>query len=290
MFKIAILGCENSHANKFLTYIIKDKIFPDIEVSGVYSDYPEAMEKTVNIWGVPAMSSYDELVGQVDGIVVTARCGTEHYRLAKPYVKTGIPMFIDKPITVSPTEAVEFMRELRNAGVRVTGGSSLIHSETVTSLREAIKNESAGKALGGIVRAPLQPGSPYCGFFFYCTHLLQTVQEIFGYYPNSVRAFNNGRVNTVVVRYDEYDVIAEFVAGSNVYRAYVSFDSDFCGGEISVSDREFKIEFDGFYKLLLGGEMQQSYRDFIAPVFFADAVNRAIESGEEIALEMPEEI
>ena len=38
MYKIAILGCENSHANSFLDFIIKDKLYTDIEVVGVYSD------------------------------------------------------------------------------------------------------------------------------------------------------------------------------------------------------------------------------------------------------------
>ena len=45
MKKIAILGCENSHANNFLKFIKTKEEFKDIEVIGVYSDDLPAAEK-----------------------------------------------------------------------------------------------------------------------------------------------------------------------------------------------------------------------------------------------------
>ena len=290
MYKIAILGCENSHANKFLNYVIKESLYPDIEIAGVWSDEPDAVKKLVDEYGVYAMTSPDEFVGKIDGLVITARRGSDHYRLAAPYIPTGIPMFIDKPITSNPREAVEFMKALKSSGVKVTGGSSLIHTEAVAELKEAITREENGACLGGFMRAPLQPNSPYDGFYFYCMHLLQSMQEVFGYYPDSVKAFVNGKVITVVVRYADYDVTLEFVDGSYIYRAVLSMNKAFICKDISVADREFKIEFERLHALLAGGKMHESYRDFIAPVFLAEAVKQSIESGEEVHLARPEEI
>ena len=48
MKKIAILGCENSHADSFLKHILTDKVVDDIEIIGVYSDDAEAMDKLNN--------------------------------------------------------------------------------------------------------------------------------------------------------------------------------------------------------------------------------------------------
>ena len=45
MKKIAILGCENSHANSFLTFIGEREEFSDVEVVGVYSNETEAAKK-----------------------------------------------------------------------------------------------------------------------------------------------------------------------------------------------------------------------------------------------------
>ena len=125
MKRIAILGCENSHADAFLGFIRDCEEFSDVEVIGVYSDDSAAAEKLSAAFGVPTLSDYADAVGRIDGLVITARHGDNHYKYAKPYLDSGIPMFIDKPITVSESEAVEFMRQLRDRGIRISGGSSL---------------------------------------------------------------------------------------------------------------------------------------------------------------------
>lgn len=45
MYKVAILGCENSHANSFLKTVLEQKVCDDIEFVGVYSDDVEAAKK-----------------------------------------------------------------------------------------------------------------------------------------------------------------------------------------------------------------------------------------------------
>ena len=72
MYKVAILGCENSHANGFLDAVNNRKIVSDIAFVGVYSDDRAAAEKLHEQFGVPVMERYDELVGKVDGVMITA--------------------------------------------------------------------------------------------------------------------------------------------------------------------------------------------------------------------------
>ena len=105
MYKVAILGCENSHANQFLKAVLNENLVSDIEFVGVYSHEPEAAAKLNELFGVPVAQSYDEFVGKVDGIIVTARHGDNHYKYAKPYLDSGIPVFIDKPITCTEEDA-----------------------------------------------------------------------------------------------------------------------------------------------------------------------------------------
>ena len=42
MKKIAILGCENSHADQFLGFIQNDPRYADAEVVGIYSEEADA--------------------------------------------------------------------------------------------------------------------------------------------------------------------------------------------------------------------------------------------------------
>ena len=289
MKKIAILGCENSHANNFLKANIKDGMFADdIEFVGVFSEYEGAAEKLNEEFGVPVMNSFDELVGKVDGIMVTARHGANHYKYAKPYIEDGIPMFLDKPITCDENEAVAFMKELKAKGILVTGGSSCPHADLVRQLAKGMKDGKYGKVFGGYLRAPVSLNNEYGGFWFYSQHLVQVTCEIFGYYPKSVIAFSNLPTVTVVVRYDEYDVTITFTEGFYTYSATVSGEKGLAGGEYGL-EGVFNREFEEFHELF-DGKQRQTYSEFIAPVFVIDAIKRSIESGKEEEVHTFEEI
>lgn len=279
MFKIAILGCENSHAAGFLK-AIQDENIQDIQVMGVYSAFTGEAEKLNKTYGVSVMESYDALVGQLDGLIITARHGANHYKYAKPYLNDGIPMFIDKPITVSEEDAKEFLQELQEKKILISGGSSVKHADYIQELKAVAASGEKGKVVGGFVRMPLDIHSEHGGFFFYAQHLVQSVCEIFGYNPKAVRACRSGDQITCVIRYDDFDVTGLFVNQSYKYYAAVQFEKEAEGGMIPLDNVTAK-EFHDFYDLLQGKPMSQCYEDIFAPVFIMNAIDRAIQSGME---------
>ena len=279
MFKIAILGCENSHANEFLSHVIMDKIVDDIEFVGVYSDDREAAQNLHEEFGVPVADSYDQFVGQVDGIMITARHGDNHYKYAKPYLASGIPMFIDKPITCTEEDAKNFMADLKENNVRVCGGSSVVLYNYIQELKKTIQEGAYGKIYGGFLRGPVNMVNPYGNFLFYCQHLVQVMTELFGKYPKSVKAFPNKETITCVVRYDDYDITIAFQDGNYLYYAGVSFEKEYVGS--SYSDSTYDKEFMEFHKLLQGHPQATSYEDFFAPVYINNAIERSMVSGKE---------
>ena len=283
MKKIVILGCENSHADIFLGFIKNDAAFSDIEVSGVYSDEKTAAEKLAEKYGVKVMSAYDEAVGMVDGVIVTARHGNNHYKYAAPYIKTGVPMFIDKPITVNEEDALKLARECKAADVRLTGGSTCVHDERVQTLKNEHDNNTDGKTISGFIRCPINLKNNYGDFFFYSEHLVGIMSTIFGYYPESVKAYKNAEKITVVFRYKDYDVTGLYVDKNNLYYAMRIAENGVHGEELPINKLNpcFKMEFNSFYGLLCGEKQRLSYEDFIAPVFVLNAIQRSLESGNE---------
>ena len=280
MYKVAILGCENSHADTFIKLVQNEKLVDDVEFVGVYSEDTDAANTLNEKYGVPVMKTYDELVGKIDGLIVTARHGANHYKYAKPYIESGIPMFIDKPVTVSEEEAVTFMKELKRSGVRVSGGSCVGLASYVQELAKAVKEEKGGKLLGGHLRAPIDMDNPYGGFFFYSQHLVQMMGEIFGYYPDSVQMFKTETVLTCVIRYKGFDVTAEYVIGCYNYYASISCEQGVTGSDFTIDDC-FQKEFLNYHHILTGGEQEQSYEEFIAPVIVLNAMYRSLQSGKE---------
>lgn len=287
MYKLAILGCENSHANNFLDAVLNKKLVEDVEFVGVYSDDRAAADKLQALFGVPVADSYDAFVGKVDGILITARHGDNHYKYAKPYLDCGIPMFIDKPITCSEEEAQEFRDALKKRNVPVTGGSICVLDKHVQRLKKAVQAGEYGKALGGYLRAPVNLSNPYGDFYFYCQHLVQVMMEIFGCYPESVRAVTKDNIVTCLVRYKECDVNIVFVDGNYLYYAGVSFEKDFVGDPYDMEGCS-DIEFMNFHKMLTGESTGEDYDELFAPVYVFNAIKRAMESGAEEAVRRAE--
>ena len=282
MKKIVMLGCENSHADTFLTIMQNDPDkYRDIEVIGVYSEEPEAMDRVCATFGVPAMKTFDEAVGVADGVVITARHGGKHYPYARPYLATGVPMFIDKPITVDEEEAIRFMRECREAGVRITGGSCCKYAAEISDMKAKITPE---EIRGGLVRAPINMDNPYGGFFFYSQHLVEMLGELFGLYPRSVKAQRADKTVTVFFRYESYDVFGLYTELSNHYFVSAALNGQTLASDATIGTDCFTRELDEFCDLLRGGEQTVTYDDFIAPVFTLNAIHRSLESGEEEAV------
>ena len=279
MYKVAILGCENSHAADFLR-VIRDENIQDVQVVGVYSCFPAAGEKLRDEFGVIVAESYDAFVGQIDGLIITARHGDNHYKYAKPYLDSGIPMFIDKPVTITESEAREFMQELKSKEIPISGGSTLKHASYIRELKMLVQAGEKGRVCGGFLRAPMDINSEHGGFYFYAQHLVQMVCELFGYDPKAVRACRNGDQVTCTIRYDNFDVTGVYLEHSYVYYAAVNFERHMEGSVFDLNGAASR-EFHDFYHILQGKPQTQSYEDFFAPVFIMNALEREMLSGSE---------
>lgn len=287
MKRIAILGCENTHANSFIKFIKEKEEFNDVEVLGVYSDDTAAAEKLNETFGVPVMKSYDELVGKIDGVIITARHGDNHYKYAKPYLDSGIPMFIDKPITVTEEDVIAFMKDIKEKDIRVCGGSSLKHDSFIAELKKE-RLEDGEKTLGGYVRAPYSKENDYGNFYFYAQHLVEMVCEIFGRFPKTVKATETDENITVVFHYDDFDAVGLFC--NKNYRYFASRISTSKSTAYTIPDSSdwFYREFKEYHELLLGAPQTVTLEELASPVFIMNAIQRSLKNGTEEAVKVLE--
>ena len=277
MKKVAILGCENSHADGFLQYI-KDNPELDVEVAGIYSDEQEPCERLSKQFDVPVLKSYDQCVGSVDGVIITARHGDNHYKYAKPYIASGIPMFIDKPATISEEEAVVFAKEIKQNNIRITGGSCCKYFDRVVLQKQMVQSGKYGKVKSAFFRAPMEYDSEYGGFYFYSQHMVQMICEIYGYYPDSVIATKNGDTVSVIINYNGFSVTGTFVEETYKYYCVANFENMTEAGEC-IFDNVFEKEFKEYFDVLFGAQQKCNLNDFFAPVYIMNALVRSINSG-----------
>ncbi len=282
MYKIAFLGSENSHALSFAKIIKEDESYRNVEIVGAYGLSEEAND-ALKEYGVNYFAkSPDEFKDKVDAVLITARHGDNHLKYAEPYFESGIPMFIDKPLTISEEEALTLVRKAKANGSVLSGGSML---KTVCDLKE-IKSAVApvlkeGQVVSGSVSAPLFYKENCGGFFFYSQHLAEMVLEVFGADILSVKAFGNPDKApiTAILRYKDFDVSAHFGTGDYTVTAYTKNDALF--KRVDIEKDGFKFEFEDFMRTVRTKKQELSYEKLVRPVFVLNAIYRSMISGNE---------
>jgi hypothetical protein len=105
--------------------------------------------------------------------------------------------------------------------------------------------------------------------------------EIFGRFPLSVTARQNGKSIHVLFHYDNYDAVGLFVDGSYCYYAARMAETGSQGYEIPTTKDWYFREFSKFHALLNGAAQSATYEEFISPVFIMNAIERSLVSGTE---------
>ena len=68
----------------------------------------------------------------------------------------------------------------------------------------------------------------------------------------------------------------------NIWNYYASVScEEKCEGEMFGGASTFPSEFEQFYKLISEGVQPQGYKDFFAPVYILNAIERSLKSGKE---------
>jgi predicted dehydrogenase len=177
--RIGIIGAENSHTAGYGKMFNVDKKFPGVEVKYVWGE-TEAFAKTAMEKGsIPAMvKDPKEMMGKIDALIVDHRHAKYHLEAATPFVKAGIPTFIDKPFCYRVEEGKRFLEMARKAGTPVSSYSGVAHSTTTFDIKERIK--SMGEINQVVSFGPVDINSQWGSLFFYGVHLVEPLMYIFG--------------------------------------------------------------------------------------------------------------
>ncbi|MBE6540900.1 MAG: Gfo/Idh/MocA family oxidoreductase [Ruminococcaceae bacterium] len=279
MKKIALIGVENSHAPAFAKLIKNnpDK-YGDIEIVGVYSYDGAAARKMVDDGLAPmAADTSSYFLDKVDAVINTARHGDNHYEYSMPYIKAGVPMFIDKPFCIMPHNAAEMIAEAEKSGALLCGGSCLKFAPEIIALKSELDSGVMGKVLSASLSAPVQMSNPYGNFYFYAGHLAQMLITMFGL-PVSVYAAARERTVTVLCRHADFETTLHF-AKNYVVLVHAENGTRYTTCE-NITDL-YEPELDEFCNMLRTGKMEETYDALTAPVALLNAIYLSYSTGTE---------
>jgi predicted dehydrogenase len=190
--RVGIIGAENSHSVNFGKMFNIDHKFPGVELTHIWGETDEFARKTAEAGKIPnIVKEQKEMLGKIDALIVDHRHAKYHLEAATPFVKAGIPTFVDKPFCYRVEEGKEFLEMARKVGTPVTSFSSIAQSVCTYDIREQVKNMND---INHVVRfGPLDLDSPYGGVFFYGVHLLQPLMVMFGEDIQRVKITRDGK-------------------------------------------------------------------------------------------------
>jgi len=288
MLRIGIVGSESSHAMRFAKYFnLPDPAtgelrYEDIRVTAIWGD-PESAEQTAAQAQIPCIVETPEQMAEVvDAVMITSRRGSEHLAHTKPFLEKGMPLFVDKPFTADPKEAAELARAIQLEECPVLGGSGCKYSANVQSIKaEVTRLTGEGKLLSAMLHFPIMLDSPYDGFWFYASHLVELCLEIFGTDICAVQAVRTDKALVANVKYPDFVVSLHFVTEVWKHTCVLVTDEGAKVRPIVTAD-SLSEEAARFARLLLGDYESMTSEELVRPVVLIDAILRAVDTGRTI--------
>ena len=198
LIRIGIIGAENSHTIGYGKLFNIDKKFPGVEVKYVWGETEELARTAMTKGQIPNMVKDPiEMLGKIDALIVDHRHPKFHLKAAEPFVKAGIPTFIDKPFCYRVAEGKEFLEMARKSGTPISSYSSEAHKEGTFEVKKQV--ETMGAISHVMMSGPADLESPYGGVFFYGIHMVQPLMYIFGDDIRKVRVTGSGKNTTATL-------------------------------------------------------------------------------------------
>jgi predicted dehydrogenase len=198
--RIGIIGAENSHTAGFGKLFNIDKKFPGVEVKYVWGETDEFAKSAMEKGAIPnQVKDTSEMLGKIDALIVDHRHPKFHLEPAIPFIKEGIPTFIDKPFCYRAAEGKEFLQLAKKVDTPVTSYSSIAQSAATFDLKEQVA--ALGKISQVIRTGTADLDSQYGGIFFYGVHIVEPLMFMFGEDIVEVKVTRNGKYGNASLRF-----------------------------------------------------------------------------------------
>ena len=188
--RIGMIGLDTSHVIAFTKqlndpknrdYVPGGKVVaafkggsPDIQES--WSRVEGYTKQLQEEFGVKIVPTIEQLCQEVDAVLLESVDGRPHLEQARPVIKAGKRLFIDKPVAGSLRDAIEIYRLARESKVPVFSSSSYRFYEGLVELKKADVGELRGSISYG--PAHLEPHHP--DLFWYGVHPAEALFTIMG--------------------------------------------------------------------------------------------------------------
>ncbi|KAA0140824.1 DUF1080 domain-containing protein [Gimesia chilikensis] len=189
VLKAGIIGLDTSHAIAFTKMLNTGNPEGDLAGCRIVAAYPKGSPdiessvsrvpgytKQVKEMGVEIVDSIPALLEKVDVVFLETNDGRPHLKQALPVLQSGKPVFIDKPIAASLTDAVALFELSKKYNTPMFSSSSLRFAKGAQRLR----NGEEGKIMKASTHSPCSLESTHPDLYWYGIHGVETLFTVMG--------------------------------------------------------------------------------------------------------------
>ena len=206
MVKIAIIGGAGIwHANSFSemfngydrdlaqknNYPLYDARIEGARVTHLWDADKEKAGMLAKICGIEnVVPKMEDVIGKVDGVIITDDLSMQHQKRAEPFLKAGIPTFVDKPLSTDIKEAGSIIGLAKKYNCPMMSCSALRYAKEVEAF--LLKKDEIGDIL---------TGNTTCSgdLIFYGIHAFEQLYAVIGSGIRSVRNLGSEGKDVVLV-------------------------------------------------------------------------------------------
>lgn len=283
MLRIGMIGSENSHSKAVSKVINVDKRLPGAKVVAVWGETAAFAKETAEAGQIPTIvSKVEDMLDMVDGVMIDHRHGKYHIPAATPFVKAGIPVFVDKPLCCSLAEGKRFLAAAAAKRVPVTSFSSIPTQKGFVRFRDQVR--AMAKVRAGASAGPADLKSKYGGIFFYGIHQVDAVIELFGMDVTHVELCRHGDSGVGVLYYKDGPVVTINFINRGSYQfnflAYGQKDVMWCAPK---RDRSPYVGSTRIWlDMMRTGKEPIEHRRMLAPVAVLEALEKSLKTGKKV--------
>lgn len=280
--KIGIIGAENSHTAAIASMLNVDKRVKGFSVEYVWGETSAFAKAAAEKGQIPnIVKKPEEMMGKIDALIVDHRHAKYHLAPALPFVKKGIPTFIDKPFCYRAKEGRAFLAAAKKGKAPVTSFSVLPHQKSAGEYIKKIKKLGDIKAVS--FSGPSDLKSKYGGLFFYGIHQVDIAIEAYGLDISKVLLTRNGDNATAQLLYKDgkivtINLIKEGVKtfSSSVTATKGNLQHDFT---YDPNGETYLTGIKTFCKMFKTGKEPLSYDRIMRPVEVLEALEKSLKTG-----------
>lgn len=174
IYRVGILGTDNSHSGAFAKLINIDKKIPNAEVVAMYGDEDARNKEMAAMGNVKTIVDLPEqMMDLANVVIVDYRHGGVHKDMAMPFIEKGVPTFVDKPFALKTDDAYEMLYAAQTAKTYLSSFSTVRWGDEVNACKT--KLPELEPIITGSASGPGSADSEYGGFGFYGIHTIELI-------------------------------------------------------------------------------------------------------------------